>query len=200
MAQAAKSIGLGLAWTAIAATAADAHTGIGNTVGFGYGFSHPFGGLDHLLAMVAVGLVAARLGGRALWLVPGSFAAMMAVGGMLGIAGFDLPLVELGIALSVIVLGLLVALQSPLPIALAMGLAGFFALFHGHAHGAEMPADAPGLGYALGFMLATAILHAIGIATGLGLGAIAAKSSGRAAQWGGGAMAVAGLGILAGVL
>src|SRR6188472_3160872 len=99
----------------IAAGAAEAHTGIGSTMGFTHGFGHPFSGLDHVLAMVAVGLFAANLGGRALWLVPLSFVAMMAVGGALGISGADMPFVEIGIAASVIVLGLAVAMQWNLP-------------------------------------------------------------------------------------
>ena len=130
----------------ITAAAAEAHTGVGSTMGFTHGFGHPFSGLDHILAMVAVGLFAANLGGRALWLVPLSFVAMMAVGGALGVAGIDMPFVEIGIAASVIVLGLAVAMQWNLPVAGAMALVGFFALFHGHAHGAEMPVDASGLG------------------------------------------------------
>ncbi len=139
---------------------AEAHTGVGSTIGFTHGFMHPLSGIDHMLAMVAVGLFAARLGGSALWLVPSAFVAMMAVGGFLGISGVELPFVEIGIAASVIVLGAAVALDFNLPTAAAMALVGFFALFHGHAHGAEMPETANGLTYGIGFMLATALLHA----------------------------------------
>lgn len=185
---------------AFSASVAEAHTGVGSTMGFGHGFGHPFSGLDHILAMVAVGLFAANLGGRALWLVPASFVAMMAVGGALGIAGLEVPFVELGIALSVIVLGAAVALSWNVPVAAAMALVGFFAIFHGHAHGAEMPTDASGLAYAVGFMLATALLHAIGIGLGLGSGVLARNYSHRVTQLGGGAMALAGVGILAGWL
>jgi urease accessory protein len=188
--------GLALAISALTATAAQAHTGVGGTMGFTHGFGHPLGGLDHILAMVAVGLFAARLGGRALWLVPGSFLAMMAVGGFLGISGINLPMVEIGIAASVIVLGALVALQTAMSTSIAMGLVGFFALFHGHAHGAEMPVDASGVSYAAGFILATALLHVSGIAMGLGIGRYAS----RIAQAGGGAMALAGIGLLTGNL
>ena len=113
---------------------------------------HPLGGLDHVLAMVAVGLYAALLGGRALWLVPGTFVAVMALGGALGMAGYALPYTEIGIALSVIVLGLAVALRISLPTLAAMALAGLFAIFHGHAHGAEMPQDLSGYEYAAGFL------------------------------------------------
>lgn len=200
MARKISSFGLGLGLTALASTAAEAHTGIGSTVGFLHGFSHPFSGIDHILVMIAVGLFAARLGGRALWLVPGSFLAMMAVGGILGISGIALPVVELGIATSVIVLGALVALQTRVPLSLAMGLVGFFAVFHGHAHGAEMPVDASGFTYGLGFVLATALLHMVGIGIGVGLGWKVTTSSRRIAQIGGGAMALAGVGIVTGYL
>ena len=191
---------LALAFGALMISTADAHTGVGSTAGFTHGLGHPFNGLDHILAMVAAGLFAARLGGRALWLVPASFVVLMAIGGILGISGIGLPLVELGIAMSVIVLGALVALQTSMPTSLAMGLVGFFALFHGHAHGAEMPVDSSGLGYALGFMLATALLPMGGIALGLGIARLASGASQRFVQLGGGAMAVAGVGILTGYL
>ena len=180
------------------ASAAEAHIGVGGTAGFAHGFSHPFSGLDHLLAMVTVGLFAAKLGGRAWWLVPAAFLTMMAAGGALGISGVGLPFVEIAIALSVIVLGTAVAVQWSLPLSAAMALAGFFAVFHGHAHGAEMPVSASGLSYALGFISATASLQAIGI--GLGIALLAKAYSHRLAQLGGGAMALAGLGILTGVL
>lgn len=148
------------------ATPALAHTGQGEASGLVHGFLHPIGGLDHVLAMVAVGLIAAQLGGRALVLVPASFLAMMALGGSLGAAGIALPFVELGIALSVVVLGALVTLNLPLPTAAAMILVGAFATFHGYAHGAEMPAAASGLAYGFGFVAATALLHAAGIGIG----------------------------------
>lgn len=193
-------LALGLVLSAVLVTSAEAHTGVGITHGFSHGFSHPLSGVDHILAMVAVGMFAARLGGRALWLVPSCFVAMMAVGGVLGVAGVNLPLVEIGIAVSVIVLGALVALQTSMPTSIAMGLVGFFALFHGHAHGAEMPTDAGGLNYALGFMLATALLHVVGIALGLGTARLATGYSRRIIQIGGAAMAAAGFGILAGYI
>jgi urease accessory protein len=184
----------------ITAAAAEAHTGVGSTMGFIHGLGHPFSGLDHILAMVAVGLFAANLGGRALWLVPLSFVAMMAVGGALGVAGVDMPFVEIGIAASVIVLGLAVAMQWNLPVAGAMALVGFFSLFHGHAHGAEMPTDASGLAYGVGFVLATAILHLIGIGLGLGIGMLAKATSKRTMQAGGAVMSLAGAAMLTGIL
>lgn len=184
-------------FTVVLTTPAAAHVGVGDVHGFTHGFMHPVGGLDHVLAMVAVGLLAANLGGRALWAVPASFVAMMAVGGLLGMFGVELPYVEIGIAASVIVLGLAVAFQLPIPTLAAMAIVGFFAIFHGHAHGAELPADASGLGYAVGFMVATALLHATGI--GLGL-AIARLNTARVSQLGGVAMSLAGLALIGGWL
>ena len=116
---------------------AQAHTGIASTSSFAHGFTHPLTGLDHVLAMLAVGLFAARLGGRALVLLPLAFMSMMALGGMLGVFAVDVPYVEFGIALSVIALGTAVALHKPLPLAAAMGLAGIFAIFHGKEKGEE---------------------------------------------------------------
>jgi urease accessory protein len=136
--------------TAILAPAvAFAHTGVGDTSGFVHGFGHPISGLDHILAMVMVGIFAWQLGGRALWLVPTTFVLIMAVGGALGIAGIGVPFVEIGIALSVVVLGAIVAFNVKAPVAAAMGLVGLFAIFHGHAHGAEIPEDAGGVAYLL---------------------------------------------------
>ena len=159
------------------------------------GFLHPLGGLDHVLAMVAVGLVAARIGGRALLLVPASFLVMMAVGGAAGAAGWSLPHVETGIALSVVVLGAVLALGMVPPMAGAMALVGAFAVFHGFAHGAEMPGAASGLAYGFGFLAATALLHAAGL--GLGL-AVAHRTTRPALRVAGAALAAAGLGLLAG--
>ena len=169
----------------------------GHDGGFAHGVMHPLGGLDHVLAMVAVGLYAALLGGRALWLVPATFVGTMALGGALGAAGYPLPYTEVGIALSVVALGLAVALRVSLPTLAAMALVGAFAIFHGHAHGSEMPADASGFSYAAGFMLATALLHGAGIALGLAAGRLSERGGRRVAQAAGGAMAVAGLALLA---
>jgi urease accessory protein len=155
----------------LAPTLAFAHPGLpGHTHDLASGFMHPFSGLDHILAMVAVGLFAAQLGGRALWAVPASFVAMMAAAGVAGMSGVALPLTETGIALSVIVLGGAVALRLALPVAAATALVGFFAMFHGYAHGLETPETASGLLYGLGFVAATAALHALGIGLGLALG------------------------------
>jgi urease accessory protein len=145
------------------------------------GFLHPLGGIDHIIAMVAVGLLAARLGGRALWLVPASFVGTMAVAGLAGMAGFGLPYVETGIALSVVVLAAVAILGVAMPVAAAMGLVAFFAVFHGYAHGAEMPETVSGLAYGAGFIAATALLHGIGIGLGLAIGQISESFGRRAA-------------------
>jgi urease accessory protein len=181
-------------------TAAFAHTGHGDTSGWLHGFMHPIGGLDHILAMVAVGVFAVVLGGRALFLVPLSFVGMMAAGFLLGANGIGLPYVELGIALSSIVIGGVAAIGRPMPVTTAMGLVGLFAIFHGHAHGAEMPADAGGLDYALGFMAATALLHASGIAGAMGIARFVGKYGRTAAQIAGAAFALGGIGVLVGWL
>ncbi len=181
-------------------TPAAAHVGVGETHGFVHGFSHPIGGLDHVLAMVAVGLFAANLGGRAMWLVPLSFVLMMAVGGWLGISQIEVPYVELGIAASVVVIGLAVALRLSMPTLVAMAFVGFFAIFHGHAHGAEMPVDASGASYAAGFMLATALLHAVGIGIGLAIGRFGESAGASFNQIGGAAVSLAGIALIGGWL
>ena len=191
----------GLAATlAFLPTAALAHTGVGHASGFMHGFAHPISGLDHILAMVMVGVFAWQLGGRALWLVPAAFVLVMVVGGVLGVAGIDVPYVETGIALSVVVLGAVVALGVKAPVAMAMGLVGLFAIFHGHAHGAEMLEDAGGLAYAAGFMIATALLHAAGVGVGLLIGKVSESHGPAVVRTAGGAAAVAGVGLLTGVL
>lgn len=187
---------------ALAATAmpALAHTGVGATSGFAAGFTHPLFGLDHLIAMIAVGLFAAVRGGKALWLVPLAFVAMMVGGGALAMSGIQIPLVELGIALSVVVLGGAVALRLSLPLAGAMALVGIFAVFHGHAHGAEMPLGASALGYVAGFVLATGLLHALGVGIGVAAGIASQRVGQVAMRMTGSVVAVTGVGILAGVI
>jgi urease accessory protein len=179
-------------------SAAYAHTGVGDTTGFFHGLEHPIGGLDHVLAMVAVGVFAVVLGGRALWLVPLSFVGMMAVGFLLGIGGINVPFVELGIALSSVVIGGVAALGRPMPVVAAMAIVGVFAIFHGHAHGAEMPPDAGGLTYALGFMTATALLHIAGIAAAVGVTRVVGRYGRVVARVAGGVFALGGVGVLTG--
>lgn len=147
--------------------AAYAHTPGAAGAGFAEGFAHPLFGLDHVMAMVAVGLWAAQLGSRALWLVPLSFIAMMAAGAAVGLAGFCLPAVEFGILGSLLVLGALVAMSARLPVGFGALLVGFFASFHGFAHGIEIPEAASAVQYAIGFVFATALLHGIGGGFGL---------------------------------
>ena len=143
---------------------ASAHTGDHATVtGFAGGLAHPLSGLDHLLAMVAIGLWAAQQGGRALWAIPAAFVGAMGVGGGLALAGLVLPHVETGIAASVLVLGLLIATRRQWAAPVGMIIAAAFALFHGYAHGLGMPQAASPALYALGFVLATACLHGVGI-------------------------------------
>ncbi len=177
------------------AGAAQAHTGGAGGAGFEQGFAHPFGGLDHLAAMVTVGLWAAQRGGRALWAVPLSFMGMMLVGGLLGLESVALPSVELGIAASLVVLGSLVALAvRPSPV-LGAAIVGVFAVFHGHAHGAEIPdAAAPAL-YAAGFVGATGLLHLLGIAAFRSVAA--AKIGGALVRLTGAAVAACGVAMLA---
>jgi urease accessory protein len=144
-----------------------AHAPAGGAEGFASGLLHPVSGLDHVLAMVAVGLWGAQLGTPAIWLLPVTFPLMMAVGGFLGLVGVPLPGVEVGIAASAIVLGAAVAFESKPSLPLVALLVAVFALFHGHAHGTELPAGQSGLLYSVGFVVATGGLHAAGIAIGL---------------------------------
>jgi urease accessory protein len=185
---------------AVSATPAFAHPDIGHLTGLAHGFLHPLGGADHVLAMVAVGLLAARLGGAALALVPLSFLAMMVAGGLLGAAGIPMPLGEVGIGVSVVALGVSLAVQLRIPLVGAMAFAGLCAMFHGHAHGSEMPAAASALGYGVGFVLATGLLHLAGIAVGFGLARLSEPRSRRMARIAGGAMALSGAGMLAGTI
>jgi urease accessory protein len=180
-------------------TAALAHVGVGSTSGLAHGFMHPMSGLDHQLAMVLVGIFAYQLGGRALWLVPLAFVSAMAFGGVLGVLPAPMPFVEIGIALSVTLLGAVVAYGIKPPVAVAMAVVGLFAIFHGHAHGSEMPLDVSGAAYAAGFMVATALLHAIGIGLGYTVGIASQLYSNSICRLAGGAASVVGFGLLAGL-
>ena len=155
------------------ATPAFAHADISAGSSFMSGLTHPLGGADHLLAMVTVGLWAALVGGRALWLWPTAFVAAMLAGGALGMAGLHVPLVEPGILASTVVLGALVAFAVSAPLAVGAALIAVFGLVHGHAHGAEIPALGLPMTYALGFALATSVLHLAGL--GLGWAALQAR-------------------------
>lgn len=171
-------------------TPAFAHTGEGLANGFAGGFTHPLLGPDHIAAMLAVGLWGAFLGTPAIWVLPVVFPLVMAAGGVFGILGVPLPGVEIGIAASAVVLGLMVALAAKPHIAVAAVLVGAFAIFHGYAHGAELPDGADALAYSLGFVVATGLLHLAGIAFGL----LAQYPAGRVAvRAAGSAIAIAGL-------
>ena len=174
--------------TALLPAAAYAHTGVGHPSGFAAGFAHPVGGIDHLLAMVAVGLWATQLAGRALWLVPSAFVGTMIAGGLLGMSGIALPYNEQGITASLLILGALIAGACRMPAAVGALLVGFFALFHGHAHGAEMPANAGAFWYVGGFVAATVLLHGAGMLAGLAI-----KNRGNSTRIAGGAIALGGL-------
>jgi urease accessory protein len=181
-------------------TEALAHVGVGSTSGFMHGFMHPLSGLDHQLAMILVGILAYQLGGRALWLVPLTFVSVMAFGGFLGVMGVPVPFVEMSIALSVILLGAIVAFGVKAPVAGAMAVVGLFAIFHGHAHGSEMPLDTSGFEYAVGFMMATALLHAIGIGIGFAIGMTSKTLGDNVYRVAGGLASVAGVPFLLGYL
>lgn len=156
---------LACALLAFVQTAA-AHTGTGLPGGFAAGFRHPFGGLDHLLAMVAVGIWGAILRRPLIYVLPVVFPMMMVFGAVLGMLTFPVPPVEIGVALSVCVLGACIGLLVKAPVWAATGIVAVFALFHGYAHGKELPSAADPLGYSAGFVLATGFLHLTGIAIG----------------------------------
>jgi urease accessory protein len=159
--------------------------------GPGAGFMHPLTGLDHLLAMYAVGVVSAQIGGRAIWTVPSAFVLMMIVGGILGATSAPLPGTELGVAMSVVILGVAVAGAGRVPAWSALAAAGFFGVFHGFAHGGEMPTAASPALYALGFAVSTAGLHVLGALTGLL--ALCRREGHTRLRWAGVAIGLAGL-------
>jgi urease accessory protein len=185
-----------VAFALFAATPAFAHVGVGATSGFFAGFEHPLSGLDHMTVMIAVGLWAALKGGRALWVWPVAFVGVMLVGGALGMAHIPVPFVEPGILASVVALGLLVTVAADLPVWTGALIIGAFALLHGHAHGTEVPETASGIEYMVGFAAATALLHATGIAAAITLG----QRFRTVTRLGGAAVAVVGLGMMAGVI
>ncbi len=160
-------------WTALLfavmfwAQSTAAHPIKGGAIGFLTGFYHPISGLDHVVAMIAVGLWGAQLGAPAIWVLPVAFPMVMAFGGMLGLLGMPLPGSEIGIAASAIMLGAAVLLEARLPLAVAAMVVSFFAIFHGYAHGSELPPGQNALLYSIGFVMATGCLHAVGISIGL---------------------------------
>ncbi len=158
-------------------TLAHAHAQVGEATGFLTGFLHPLTGLDHIIAMVAVGLWGAQLGAPAIWMLPVTFPMVMAFGGFLGLIGVPIPGVEIGIAMSGVLLGAAVMTESRPPLLVAAALVAVFAICHGHAHGAELPPGTSGLTYSIGFVVATGLLHACGI----GIGTVHRWSYGRLA-------------------
>jgi urease accessory protein len=151
---------------AVPLSSAFAHTGNDVALGLGSGFLHPLTGIDHLVAMVAVGVWGAQLGNPAIWVLPITFPLVMAVGGLLGLLGMPLPFSEQVVALSGLALGLMVALWVRAPLWIAALLVGIFAIFHGYAHGRELPGAADPIAYAVGFVVATGLLHLVGILIG----------------------------------
>ncbi|QRM27742.1 HupE/UreJ family protein [Microvirga sp. VF16] len=184
----------------LAPTATLAHTGHGDVAGFTHGMAHPIGGIDHVLAMVAVGILAARIGGRALWLLPSTFISVMAGAAVLGMVGFDLPSFDVWIAGSLVAFGLAVAYPSHLSSLTGAGLIAVFAIFHGYAHGTEMPAGVSGLAYAAGFLMATTLLIGLGAGSALLVGIMGGRIGHRAVQIGGGAVGLYGLAVLSTIL
>lgn len=173
-------------------TAVFAHAGHAGAPDAWHGFMHPIGGLDHVLAMVAVGVIAARLGGRALWAVPLSFVGAMAAAAFVGMAGLTLPGLEASIALSVIVLGAVISLHVKPSVTVAAAMVAAFAIFHGYSHGLEMHGTRSGVAFGLGFIAATTLLHLTGIGLGLVLGRTEVSRGEQMARAGGGALALAG--------
>jgi len=181
---------VGVAALALIPALALAHEESGQAAGFLAGLSHPVSGLDHVLAMISVGLWGAVLGAPAIWVLPVAFPLVMALGGLAGLLGIPVPGVEVGIAVSAIVLGAMVLLEARPPLWLAAAIVAFFAIFHGHAHGRELPAGASALLYSLGFVVATGLLHAAGIALGVAHKWAVGRHAVRVA---GGGVALAGL-------
>jgi urease accessory protein len=157
------SFAAGIALPLLLAPVAQAHIGSHETSGFLHGFQHPLGGLDHILAMLAVGLWAAQLGSTSRWALPLTFISVMIAGGFIGIAGIAMPWVEQSILVSDFVLGAFILAAIRMPIIISASIVGAMAIFHGYAHGAEMPKNAAGLEYAAGFVCSTALLHLTGI-------------------------------------
>ena len=151
----------------VLAPSARAHVEGGQAVGFVTGLQHPWSGLDHVLAMIAVGLWGAQLGNPALWVLPVTFPMVMSFGAMMGLMGMPLPGIEIGIAVSAIILGGMVLGEVKPKLIIAAIMVGIFAIFHGHAHGTELPPGQSGLLYSMGFVIATGVLHGIGILIGL---------------------------------
>lgn len=158
--------------------------------GFGSGFEHPLTGPDHFLAMFAVGIWGAQMGGRSVWTLPVTFPLIMAMGGLAGMLGLQLPGIEVGIALSIVALGGAILFAWHPAEIIALLLIAVFAVCHGYAHGVELPRAADPADYAVGFVIATGLIHLLGIGVGLALGK---PYGGRLARALGGAITLGGL-------
>ena len=177
--------------------AAIAHTGEGVAGGLISGFLHPIAGMDHVTAMVAVGILGAFLGKPAIWVLPVVFPLVMAFGGVLGLIGIPIPFIEVGIAASSIVLGLMIVFSAKPPLWIAAVIVAAFAIFHGYAHGTELPTAANALAYSVGFVVSTGLLHLAGI----GIGELIRWPVGRiVARAVGGIIALAGIVFLTGAV
>ncbi|GAB6039874.1 HupE/UreJ family protein [Endothiovibrio diazotrophicus] len=183
-----------LAAVALFPVLAHAHTGVGQASGFLHGLLHPVSGLDHLLAMLAVGAWALHVGGRAVWALPAAFVGLMLGGAGLALAGVSLPAFEPMIALSVVVLGGVIAFGVRMPVVAGSALVGLFGLFHGFAHGSELATPAAALGYGVGFVITTSMLHLAGI----GFASLLMRGHERYLKLAGGV--VAGAGVALGLL
>jgi urease accessory protein len=173
-----RRLAIAIAWLGAGAAPAFAHLNPEEHGSLAAGISHPLFGADHVLAMLAVGLWAALLGGRALWLAPSAFVGTMALGFAAALAGASLPFVEPVILASVVVIGLLAAMALQVPAWTGAAMVAFFAFFHGHAHGGEL-GSAGAVSFGIGFAISTALLHAVGIGTGLGFGRVFGSKAGR---------------------
>lgn len=162
-------LGGSIAITLLIPTVANAHTGVGDPTGFWHGLAHPIGGLDHILAMVAVGLWAAQIGKKAIWIVPSVFVLSMSASSILGHFEIPVPGIEQGILASDFIFGLLILFAARFPLSISTAIVGILAIFHGYAHGAEMPATVSGLTYGIGFIIGTVTLHLAGILAGLAI-------------------------------
>jgi urease accessory protein len=183
---------------AVQANAAYAHPPIRSAGSLVAGLTHPVLGPDHLLAMLSVGILSAQIGGRAIWTVPATFVAVMGFGGLLGLLGASFTYTELGIALSLITLGIAIAAEQKLSVRIALFFVALFAVFHGFAHGAEMPETARPVLYAVGFLTGTALIHIAGVVIGDIAGHY--RAGNIILRIGGGLIAVAGVFFLSGII
>lgn len=183
----------------LATATANAHTGMANASGLLAGLSHPYSGLDHVLAMLAVGCFAARQGGRAIWFIPSLFIGAMLIGGLAGAAGLAISFVEFAIASSLVIIGLILIFGKTVPATAVIAVVAGSAIFHGYAHGAEMPTDASRYIYSIGFIIATSTLLCIGVGVERAIDQLKAVWSCRLATLGGGLMVLAGVATIVGM-